>query len=323
MKKYIIYLLYLPLMTLQAEEWELRNTNLYIENDADVRTDEAYSHGAKLSFLYLRKNSQNSSLHIPFTEYKSSQNYISFAYTQELFTPNDIESKELVVDDRPYAGYMGLQAGLHQSLEDHLKTLIVQIGIVGPSAQMEAVQEFVHGIIGSPMPQGWDNQLHDEPVFQVNYGEKIYYDLGKIFSLDSVIIPEYGFELGNASTKLYAGALYRFGGDIPKDYGSYAIDNHSYSKIPLNAKVIDKEWHYCFNFGLKTNAIARNIYLDGNRDGESHSVEKENFTLDVTYGFSLNYNNMSLDYTRTQTTKEFKGQKNYLGYGSLLFSYNF
>ena len=325
MKKYINLLLFLPLFTLQAQEWQLKNTNLYIENDADVRTDEAYSHGAKLSFLFFRDDLKESPLHIPFTNYKSSDNYISFAYTQQLFTPNDIEATELVIDDRPYVGYMSVQSGLHQSLNNTLKSLIIQLGIVGPSAKMEDVQEFVHGLIGSPMPQGWDNQIGDEMIFQINYGEKKYYDLKKIFSLDTVVIPEYGFELGNASTKLYGGLLYRFGWGIPKDYGSFSIDNHSYSKIPLTAKKIveKKGWKFCFNLGLKANAIAQNIFLDGNSNKESHSVEKNNFTLEGTYGFSLVYNQMSLDYTRTQSTKEFKNQKNYLGYGSLLFSYSY
>lgn len=311
--------------TLSAEEWELKNINVLIENDADIRTDEAYSHGAKFSLLYLRTDIKNSLLHIPFTNYTEGDNYISFSYAQQLFTPEDIKATELVLEDRPYAGYMNIQSALHNSYNNRLKSLIIQVGIVGPSSQMETVQEFVHGLIGSPMPQGWEHQLHDELIFQLNYGEKNYYDLGKIASLDSVLISEYGFELGNASTKLYGGAIYRFGWGISKDYGPYSIDNHSYSKIPLILENVSykNEWDFCFNFGLKANAIAHNIFLDGNRDGMSHSVKKKSFVLDVTYGFSLVYENMSLDYIRTHATKEFKEQKNYLGYGSLEFSYNF
>jgi len=318
-------LLFTLLTSLHAQEWELKNSNFFIENDADIRTDEGYSHGAKLSFLFLRKDIDDSSLHIPFTHYREGDNYISFSYAQQLFTPADIETTELVVDDRPYAGYMNLQTALHHSSHNVLDSLILQLGIVGPSSQMEAVQEFVHSLIGSPMPAGWEHQLHDEIIFQINYAKKYYFELEKTLSLDSIIIPEYGFELGNASTKLYGGFLWRLGWGVPKDYGTFAIDNHSYSKIPLQADSVQKrkEWDFCFNFGVRANGIARNIFLDGNSDGESHSVEKENFVIEGTYGFSLIYDNMSLDYTRTHASKEFKEQKNYLGYGSLEFSYNF
>jgi len=299
--------------------------NLFIENDADVRTDQGYSHGGKLSALFLRKNHSDSLLHIPFIDYKVGDSYISFSYAQELFTPEDIEATELVIDDRPYAGYMNLQVALHNSSHNVLRSLTTQVGIVGPSAKMEQVQKFVHSIVGSPTPEGWDNQLHDELIFQLNYGEKRYYKLEKIKELDSVIITDLGFELGNASTKLFGGAMWRLGWGVPEDYGTYSIDNHSYSKVPLKAAEIHhkKEWDFCFNFALRANAIARNIFLDGNSDGDSHSVEKENFVLEGSYGFSLIYDNMSLDYTRTHSTKEFSQQDNFLGYGSLEFSYNF
>ncbi len=295
-----------------------------MENDADFRNDYSYTYGASIALLFLREDVEDSLLHIPFTDYKSQDNYISFSYAHQIFTPQDLEKSELITDDRIYAGYSYFQAGLYQSYEKNLKSLIMQIGVVGPSSGMEDIHKFIHDLIGSPQPEGWDNQLKNELALQLNYSTKDYIDTGKFLDLDSVIIPEYGFELGNISTKAYTAALVRWGWNIPEDYGVSPIDGNSYSKIPLNSSVnYQNGWSFCFNFSAKANLVIRDIFLDGNSLQESHSVEKNYLRGDAGYGFSLAYDRYSLDYLRTHTTKTFKEQKNFTSYGSLLFSYNY
>jgi hypothetical protein len=317
-------LLILSCTLLNAQELELKNMNFFIENDADFRTDEAYTHGASITALFLRKDIRDTIFHIPFTDYKKQDNYISFAYAQKIYTPQDLESSELIEDDRPYAGYSYIQTALHQSYNHSLKSLTFQIGLVGPSTGMESVQKTIHDIIGSPYPQGWEHQLGDELTIQLNYDETIYIKTKDIYSYKSVVIPNYGFELGNASTKVYTGALFRIGNYIPDDYGSLPLNSNSYNKIPLEKSYQPaKGWNFCFNFSLKANLIARDIFLDGNSNRESHSVDKNNFTINGGYGFSLFYNNFSMDYMHTHTSKEFKEQDYYTGYGSFIFSYYF
>ena len=327
MKKYTLLLLALFSLEIQAEDWQLKNINFQTENDADVRDDGAYSYGGGISTLFYRKNSNQSILHIPFTNYSKSDNYISFGFAHQLYTPQDFENPNLILKDRPYAGYMYLQSGLYQSLNNNLTSLNIQVGIVGPSSQMESVQKLIHSLIGSPDPQGWEHQIKDELIFQLNFSQKKYYNLDNIFGLNysSSILPEYGIELGNASTKIYTSALFRWGKNTPQDYGAYVIDNTNYSKISLKSEEIykSKKWRYYINFSLKANAIAKNIFLDGNSYKESHSVKKNNFTLDVGYGLSFAYKDFSIDYIRRHTSKEFKTQEKLYSYGTLLFSYSY
>ena len=309
-------------ITLEANEWHMKNINFHMENDADFRTDEAYTYGADISVLFQLDNADY--LHIPFTAYKMQDNYISFSYAHKMYTPEDLDRADLIVDDRPYAGYMYLQSGLYQSSNKRLKSLIFELGCIGPSTGMKHVQDAIHSIIGSHDPKGWSHQLHDEVTFQVNFSDKYYIDMQPVFGLEANLVPEYGFELGNVSTKVYTAALYRFGWNIAKDYGSYAVDNTSYSKIQLDKdKVYKDEWGFSFNLSLKANLIAQNIFLDGNTIVESHSVEKNHFTVDGGYGVSLSYGHWGFDYIRTHTTKEFKLQDSPNSYGSFLFSYNY
>lgn len=320
-------LLLLTFITLNADEWELKNISLQTENDADVRDDGAYTYGSALGTLFYRKDVNNSLLHIPFTSYQNADNYISFNIAHQMYTPQDFENPNLIKDDRPYAGYLYFLTALHQSKNDTLKSLTLQVGVVGPSAGMQKVQELIHSLIGSPAPQGWEHQLKDELIFQINYAQKKYYDLDNIFKYgyNASIVPQFGVELGNASTKVYTSALFRWGKNVPKDYGAYVIDNTNYSNIPLNTKQNgeNKKWRYYLNVAFKANLIAQNIFLDGNTFQESHSVEKNIFLVDVMYGLSFAYERFSIDYIRRHSTKEFKSQDGFNSYGSLLFSYSY
>jgi len=318
-------LLLLTSLQLDAENLELQSMQFRTENDGDFRTDRAYTYGSDISVLFYRDDCAKDFLAIPFSNnFNASENYISFSYAQQIYTPNDIESTELVVDDRPYAGYMYLEMGLYQSYKNELSSLIFQIGMIGPSTRMESVQKFVHGLIGSPTPEGWDHQLGDEMTIQINYNHKKYSDTTDYFDHSSALITNYGFDLGNVSTKIYGGALFRYGKNVQKDYGSYVMSNGNYNHIPLkHGNYVTNKWSYSFNLSFEANLIGRNIFLDGNTFKDSHSVDKNYLTLQAGYGFSLNYKNFSFDYLRRHTTKEFKGQNYYTSYGSFIFAYNY
>lgn len=297
-----------------AENWQVKNIYFQTENDADIRNDTAYSYGAKIGALFLRDEVKDS----------RGDKYISFSFAHELYTPKDLTRSDVIVGDRPYAGYMYLQGALHQVKENSLLSLSTQVGVVGPSSQMEGIQKVIHDLISSPYPQGWDNQIKDEFIFQVNFSQKKYYDLEHIYGYSASLVPSYGVELGNASTKAYGSALFRWGKNVPKDFGTYIVNNSDTSKIPISAKEKDnKKWRYYINFSLQANAIARNIFLDGNSFRESHSVEKYPFTLDVGYGLSFAYKAFSIDYLRRHTSKEYTTQEELYSYGSLLFSYHY
>ena len=168
-KRVLLYFLFFLFTSLQAEEWQLKNLYFQTENDADFRDDAAYSYGGKIGALYYREDNKESLLHIPFSDYKESDNYISFSFAHQLYTPKDLNESKLLVDDRPYAGYMYIQGTLHQVKDDTLLSLTTQLGIVGPSSKMESVQKFIHDLIGSPYPKGWEHQIQDEFIMQLKW----------------------------------------------------------------------------------------------------------------------------------------------------------
>ena len=92
---------------------------------------------------------------------------------QNMYTPSDIRIKDPDPDDQPYAGWLYGTVGVLNDLATgggrRTQTSVqLSLGVVGPSALGEQAQKFVHSIINSPEPQGWDHQLHDEPAVLLN-----------------------------------------------------------------------------------------------------------------------------------------------------------
>src|SRR6267154_906426 len=66
----------------------------------------------------------------------------------------------------------GLGASVSWSAYDNRRLAALQVyaGCMGPCSAAEPVQKFVHGDLGfGPFPRGWDNQLVNKALFNVNY----------------------------------------------------------------------------------------------------------------------------------------------------------
>src|SRR3546814_10706131 len=88
-----------------------------------------------------------------------------------MYTPEDTAARDLLVDDRPYAGWLYGAISVHAETRadapgtepDTLDTVELQLGMVGPYAFGEEVQNAFHRLIDVAEAQGWDNQLDNEP----------------------------------------------------------------------------------------------------------------------------------------------------------------
>jgi len=194
-----VLILLLSSSFINAQEWSVESLSYSMENDTDVDVDGGYTHGARLSVLFLREDFQDSWLKVP---------YLSFAIANQMYNPYDQDNPELIKDDRPYAGWSYVEVGLHQASLQDLDSLTLQLGIVGPASKMEELQNAFHGKIDAGNAMGWDNQLSNEVTLQVNYMHKWRYELENIYGLESVIVPYAGANLGNVSIKASGGALY-------------------------------------------------------------------------------------------------------------------
>lgn len=308
--------------------------SFFFENDLFTGTDSNYTNGVKYSLISpdLSPRAKNASIprkalelihKIPFIKDSgpefSHQAEISFG--QNIYTPSDTSRTDLIVDDRPYAGwsYLGLAYHRKTAFEEHLDfldTVEVQMGIVGPQAYAETSQNRVHELRDIPTADGWDNQLKNEPGLVIAFERKWLFSpkSERLISADAVV--HTGGALGNVSTYLNAGAEVRIGLNLARNFGVSLIR-------PAGSTLFTPHNKPNFYFFAAANGkyVIQDIFLDGNTFTDSHSIDKEEWVADFAVGATLSYRNLMLTYTSVKRTKEFVGQKDSHNFGSMTLSF--
>lgn len=340
----ILMLFFLPRPSLAGDEEARRSDTLtlYLENDlfGFDNKDRYYTHGTKLSWIsrdlsdYRDIMIAPSWMHrfierMPFINNPDRRRTVSVSLGQNIYTPEDKERSDLILDDRPYAGITYLGLGLHSKSRQQMDTLEFDFGIVGRHSYAEDCQEAIHNRIGSVDPKGWAHQLHDEPVFNL-YFERKWRVLQTRSSggLGFDCIPHMGIAAGNVYTGINLGGQVRFGWNIPNDFGTYLIRPGSDSSAPVDDA--DPRFFRPFHrFGIHLflafngNAVARNIFLDGNTLRESHSVDKKPFVADLIGGIGMIIHRFKITYSYVHRTKEFETQKDEQNFGAISVSFTF
>jgi lipid A 3-O-deacylase len=204
-----------------------------------------------------------------------------------------------------------------------LDNVMLTVGVVGPLSGAEHAQKFVHSITDSTYPQGWDNQLENEPGIILTYERKWRQVLeASAFGLGADVTPHVGVNLGNINTDASVGATLRVGYDLPADYGPPRIR----PSLPGSDFFIPAEQVGGYLFAtVGERAVARNIFLDGNtfRGGGGPHVEKENFVGSLQLGAAVTYEQTRISYTQVFMDKEYKTQKDPSNFGVVTVSYRF
>ena len=340
----ILTLLCLPQPSVAGDEEARRSDTLtlYLENDlfAFDHNDRYYTHGTKISWISRDLSDYRDIVAVPpwmhrlmermpFVNDPGDQRSVSVSLGQNIYTPEDKERSDLILDDRPYAGVTYLGLGLHSKNESQMDTLEFDIGVVGRHSYAEDCQQEVHRWVDSVKPKGWSHQLHDEPVLNM-YFERKWRALQTRSSegLGFDCIPHLGVAVGNAYTGVNLGGQVRFGWNIPNDFGTYLIRPGSDSSAPLDDA--DPRFFRPFHrFGVHLflavdgNAVARNILLDGNTFRDSHSVDKKPFVADFIGGIGMIIHRFKITYSYVYRTKEFETQKDEQHFGAISVSFTF
>ena len=298
--------------------------SILFENDLFFNSDHDYTNGVELGYTTAPDDTPQWATDIahavPFFTKKGDVR-TRYAIGQDIFTPRNLALVNPPTTDRPYAGYLYASMGVVADSGVHLDQLQLTVGIIGPDSLAENSQNFVHDIIKDQEAKGWGTQLHNEVGVILNYERafKIIQPqsvLGGVFDIE----PHYGFAVGNVYDYVNAGAMARFGFNLPKDYGPMRIQ----PSLPGSDYFEPTAGLGAYVFaGVDGRAIGRNLFLDGNTFESSRSVNKMNLVGDLTFGAAVTFDAFRLAFTRVIRTREYKTQGQESQFGAVDLTFRF
>jgi lipid A 3-O-deacylase len=335
----------IPLDT-TPEPDELRNIfTIQIENDVFNRigqSDRDYTNGVRLGWLSpalpALPDGLSALVTIPtfFGEapVTSVTRRVGIAIGQNLYTPQDTTTSLPIFNDRPYAGWLYSSFALQSTYKRvdpktgknepvRLDTLQVDFGLVGPAAGGEFVQNNFHRLIGVAPANGWANQLYNEPTFGFTFERRWRTARGIALEdpkLEYDIVPQMGVTLGNVSTYATTGAILRIGKDLRNDFGP----TRARPALPGSEGFIGDGFGWYFFVGVNGEAVARNIFLDGNTAGNDIvHVTHRPFVGEASAGLAFLFRGVRISYTQVLRTPEFFERDRFDQFGSVNVTFRY
>ncbi len=312
--------------------------SVFVENDLFAGTDRQYTSGVKLGWSSADLENYSDSPYaspllplfdlLPFINEKAYQKNLVFALGQNIYTPDDTEAFALVPNDRPYAGWLYIGAGVVWKNAEVRNSLVLNVGVVGSWSYAQESQRLVHDLRDLDHPKGWDNQLHNElGVVAIYEREWRWPKHDRRVGFDWEFIPHAGIALGNVQTYANLGGELRAGVNLPDDFGTAAIGPAATTSTPVDGSQGAERSR--FDLGLYVfaradgRAVAHNVFLDGNTFGNGPSVDRKWLVADLSVGAAVNYHNTKFAYAFVYRTEEFDGQEEAQIFGTLSVNFAF
>jgi hypothetical protein len=253
---------------------------------------------------------------------------------QNIYTPADTFTSAPIFNDRPYAAWLYASFLLQYTYKRRdeksgtvepvrLDSLQVDLGLIGPAAGGEFVQNNFHNLIGVARANGWANQLHNEPTIGLGFerrwriGRRVVLDDPK---LEVDVIPRIGGALGNVAIYADVGGTARIGKNLHDDFGP----PRPRPALPGSAAFIgDGSFGWYLFAGVDGQAVGRNIFLDGNTDGYSLRVSHRPFVGEVQAGLAVTWRGARLTYTQVLRTPDFYEQNRFTQFGSINVTFRY
>lgn len=185
-------------------------------------------------------------------------------FGQNIYTPGDTSLHNPDPRDRPCAGWHYGSLTTASSTERSLGVFELQLGVVGPAALGEQVQNNVHWLLGIDTSAGWDHQLKDELGVDliVSRRWRLSWPLDRSDpdSLPWGIVPSVAASLGNVQTSAAAAMMLKFGSNLAADLGPQRI-RPAIGGSALFRPGGRRGWYVIA--GVEGRAVAQDVALDG------------------------------------------------------------
>ncbi len=318
----ILLLLQLTLLTTVSPSQSQKASGtigFQFDNDTFALSDAGYTGGLKLYWMSEFRSSRWGG-GFPFLGRPGSRHALSIALSQKGYTPQDLARSDLIAEDRPYAGFLHLDLGIHSRDDLSMQSVEIVLGIVGPHAYAGETQRFFHRWLGQIEPAGWDHQLEDELALGINYEHVWRVKKGNPRGWSIEWLPRAGGGVGNVHTFGHAGLQIRGGWNLPDDFGIHFIRPSGDRGVAYREKSRFNIQAYA---AVDAKVVLRDIFLDGNTLLDSHRVEKFPLAGDLILGIAFQSGGFHLSYAYVIWSKRFRAEPQSQIFGALSISYTY
>jgi len=325
---------------------ELRNIFTFqVENDVFNRigkSDRDYTNGVRLGWLSpaLPDLPDGLATLLTFPTFfgegpeTSVTRRVGISVGQNIYTPADTAAFAPIYNDRPYAGWLYASFALQSTYKRHnaetnrvdpvrLDTLQLDLGLVGPAAGGEFVQNTFHKLIGVPTANGWANQLYNEPTIGLTFERRWRTNHGVLFEdpkFEYDFVPRLGASVGNAATYASVGGTLRVGKELRNDFGPA----RARPALPGSEGFIGEGFGWYFFVDVGGEAVARNMFLDGNTAGNDIvHVTHRPFVGEAQAGVTILFRGVRISYTQVLRTPEFFERDRWYQFGSISVAFRY
>lgn len=285
-------------------------------------TDEYYTSGLRLGYTTGTNAVPGFLAGIGHAVWGDGVQRVGIDLSQILFTPHNTQISPPDPTDRPYAGYLSVNTQLLQDKDNSRSVLGLSLGVVGPSALGEEVQNGFHTLISNTPNKGWRYQLKDEPAFELMVGRTWRLPLAQVRGLEVDTLPALQLSAGTVRDYVQAGFALRLGQGLNSDFGTPRIQP-GFSGGDAYTPTRPFAW-YVFA-GADGQAVAHDEFLDGSTfRNNSPSVTNRILVGEMEAGAAIMAYGVRITYTQVWQTPEFKKQRAGLfNFGSLAASVRF
>jgi lipid A 3-O-deacylase len=235
----------------------------------------------------------------------------SLDLSQLIFTPRLTNEANPPRTDRPYAAILLATASLIQDTENTRTVLALGLGVTGPNALGQTVQNGFHDLIRAGDAAGWHTQGPSQPVVQLTADrtwrlELVGLDLGPLGRLEADVLPSATLSAGMYRVYAQAGGLVRIGEGLRSDFGP-SRNRPGLTGTDAYAQTRPISW-YVFA-GMDGQAVAWDETLDGEPWTNSRHVRRLPLVSELEFGFTVMIGGIRLTAAHVLQTREFATQK--------------
>ncbi len=245
-----------------------------------------------------------------------------FSFGQEMYTAADRTASVPPANDRPYAGVFYVSAGFAQSNANLLNAVELQLGVTGPASGAAKSQHNYHSLIDEYTPAGWDSQVKNQAAVNLLSETRMRTQLsgnpGEGYASDAIV--RGFFSLGTVRTQLSGGVQFRYGINLPQDFGYVPMRQSTSVVLKPNTPA---SFYVFADFQADLNVY--DVTLGGEllRKHES-DIYAYPLTAEFTIGATAVYGNCSVTFFQSFRSRDFSSADSpFFAFGGLRLSYSF